>query len=51
MKQQKQCYTLRMPKEMGQVLTDMADNECMPKNAFIIQLLRKGIKEYEQKER
>lgn len=51
MKAEKQSYTLRMPVDMGKSLKEMADNECMAKNAFIIQLLRKGMKEYEQKNR
>lgn len=51
MKTDRQCYTLRMPREMSQSLQKMADIECMPKNAFMIQLLKKGMKEYEQKNR
>lgn len=51
MKIEKQCYTLRMPTDMGKKLKELAEKECMPKNAFIIQLLRKGMKKYEQKNR
>lgn len=51
MLKERQNYTLRMPPEMGKALADMAKNECMPKNSFIIQLLKKGMKEYEQKNR
>lgn len=49
MKIEKQTYTLRMPVDIGKELKEMAERECMPKNAFIIQLLKKGMKEYEQK--
>ena len=51
MKVERQYFTLRMPIDMGKTLKEMAEKECMPKNAFIIQLLRKGMKEYEQKNR
>ena len=51
MKIEKQNYTLRMPVDMGEELKEITEKECMPKNALIIQLLRKGMKEYEQKNR
>lgn len=44
-------YSLRLPMEIWENLADIAAKECISKNSFIIQLLKKGMKEYEQKNR
>lgn len=51
MKRERQSYPLKMPLDISEKIKEMAESECMSKNAFIIQILKKGIKEYEQKNR